>query len=143
MTILTGYYYICPLLEYISSYIGAKTPFPHHLLSDSSPLKKPAGDSGQGESEDDQRQQRVLYSSESESEEVSIDQGVLKWKRGRVLGKGAFGKVWEGLMDNAKLIAVKEIELDINSSRDKVQSVCRKLTPTVYICASVCYTTIC
>lgn len=109
------------MIEYITSYIGAKTPFPHNLIFDSSPFKKGAGDSGQGESEDEQKQ--VLNSSESESEEVPIDRGVLKWKRGRILGKGAFGKVCEGLMDNAKLIAVKEIELDINSSRDKVQLV--------------------
>ena len=41
--------------------------------------------------------------------------GMLKWKRGRLLGKGAYGKVWEGLMDSAKMIAVKEVELDCES----------------------------
>ena len=46
----------------------------------------------------------------------------LKWKRGRLLGKGAYGKVWEGLMDSAKMIAVKEVELDVESM-DRAQSV--------------------
>ena len=51
----------------------------------------------------------------------------LRWKRGRILGKGAYGKVWEGLMDSAKLIAVKEVELDytsIEKARSVRESVC-------------------
>ena len=46
----------------------------------------------------------------------------MRWKRGRLLGKGAYGKVWEGLMDSAKLIAVKEVELDPECP-EKAQSV--------------------
>ena len=46
----------------------------------------------------------------------------LRWKRGRLLGKGAYGKVWEGLLDSAKLIAVKEVELDFDNLK-KAQSV--------------------
>ena len=48
--------------------------------------------------------------------------GMLKWKRGRLLGKGAYGKVWEGLMDSAKMIAVKEVELDCESA-ERAQAV--------------------
>ena len=50
-----------------------------------------------------------------------VDTRCLQWKRGRLLGKGAFGKVWEGLLDSAKMIAVKEVELDIVGQ--KAQSV--------------------
>ena len=63
-------------------------------------------------------------SSESSSEAESVGVGVirsLQWKRGRLLGKGAFGKVWEGLLDSAQMIAVKEVELDIVGQ--KAQSV--------------------
>ena len=109
------------LVEYISSYIGAKTPFPHLLISpDHTPNKKGA-DSGQGES-DEERQRSSGSSNDSEVEDIPADREVLKWKRGRVLGRGAFGKVWEGLLDSAKLIAVKEMELDIDSA-DKAQTV--------------------
>ena len=39
-----------------------------------------------------------------------------------MLGKGAYGKVWEGLMDSAKMIAVKEVELDCESA-ERAQAV--------------------
>lgn len=83
------------------------------------PNKRGGADSGQGESDDE----RVRCDSDSEVEEIPANREVLRWKRGRVIGKGAFGRVCEGLMENAKLIAVKEIDLEINSSRDKVQVV--------------------
>lgn len=35
------------------------------------------------------------------------------WKRGKLLGRGAYGKVWEGLLSSARMIAVKEVELDM------------------------------
>ena len=107
------------LLEYISSFIGAQTPFPHNLFSiDHNSTKRNIEDSGQGESDEDKRQS--TSDENSDIEEVPIDREVLKWKRGRILGRGAFGKVCEGLMDNAKLIAVKEIELyDGNSDKTK------------------------
>ncbi len=107
------------LLEYISSFIGAQTPFPHNLFSiDHNSTKRNIEDSGQGESDEDKRQS--TSDENSDIEEVPIDREVLRWKRGRILGRGAFGKVCEGLMDNAKLIAVKEIELyDGNSDKTK------------------------
>ena len=40
---------------------------------------------------------------------------MLKWKKGKLLGKGAYGKVWEGLLDSTRMIAVKEVELDVES----------------------------
>ena len=53
----------------------------------------------------------------SSSEEEPAETRCLQWKRGRLLGKGAFGKVWEGLLDSGKMIAVKEVELDIAGQR--------------------------
>ena len=45
-----------------------------------------------------------------------------------MLGKGAYGKVWEGLLDSAQLIAVKEVELDfVNLEKAQSVSTC---TPT-------------
>ena len=69
--------------------------------------------------------------------------GVLKWKRGRLLGKGAYGKVWEGLMDSAKMIAVKEVELDYDCA-EKAQSVShmkscdRRSCDIVYVICQPC-----
>ena len=77
-------------------------------------------DSGQGESTDEERGGGSGASSSSETE--PLDTHCLQWKKGRLLGKGAFGKVWEGLLDSAKMIAVKEIELDITTAQ-RAQSV--------------------
>ncbi|KAL5007408.1 hypothetical protein ScPMuIL_016214 [Solemya velum] len=43
-----------------------------------------------------------------------------QWKKGNVLGKGAFGTVWCGLTNEGQLIAVKQIELNTND-RDKAK----------------------
>lgn len=56
----------------------------------------------------------------------------LHWKRGRLLGKGAYGKVWEGLLDSAKLIAVKEVELDF-VNLEKAQSVSDLISIEAYL----------
>ena len=60
----------------------------------------------------------------------------LRWKRGRLLGKGAYGKVWEGLLDSAKLIAVKEVELDFDNL-EKAQSVSEGVV-TVSVGVAMC-----
>lgn len=60
----------------------------------------------------------------------------MRWKRGRLLGKGAYGKVWEGLMDSAKLIAVKEVELDPECP-EKAQSQYEKIQLEVEILRSL------
>ena len=100
------------------------TPFPHDLISpDHTYSSKRGGDSGQGESDEDRRHCSSDSSEEGEEEVPPANREVLRWKRGRVLGKGAFGKVCEGLMDNAKLIAVKEIELDMDTTREKAELV--------------------
>ena len=105
--------------EYITSYIGTQTPVP--FLRPPDPANRKAGaDSGHGESTDEER---GSGSSSGNSSEVELaGRESLKWKRGRLLGKGAYGKVWEGLMDSAKMIAVKEVELDVESM-DRAQSV--------------------
>lgn len=95
--------------EYIHSYIGhdhpPQTPDPTE--------RKPGVDSGHGESDEEQ-----VASEGSEGEGLQMgDKEVLKWKRGRLLGRGAYGKVWEGLMDSAKMVAVKEVELDSDPER--------------------------
>ena len=38
---------------------------------------------------------------------------VIQWKRGNMLGKGAYGIVWCGLTNVGELIAVKQIELNV------------------------------
>lgn len=35
-----------------------------------------------------------------------------KWKRGRLSGKGAFGSVYEALLNTGAIIAVKQIEME-------------------------------
>ena len=60
-------------------------------------------------------------SEDSSSGEEGRD-GFLMWKKGKLLGKGAYGKVWEGLLSSAQLVAVKEVELDI-SNLEKARSV--------------------
>lgn len=39
----------------------------------------------------------------------------IMWKKGKLLGKGAYGKVWEGLLSSAQMVAVKEVELDTHN----------------------------
>ena len=83
---------------------------------------------GHGESNDeDHGEGGSSQESGSEEEELEregkADRECLKWKRGRLLGKGAYGKVWEGLMDSAKMIAVKEVEIDCENP-ERAQSVC-------------------
>ena len=74
------------------SYIGSEATFPRHLLSpDSSSTRKVLGnDSGRGSDED---KGDPSSSDESENEDNPDGKEVLKWKRGRLIGKGAFGKV--------------------------------------------------
>ena len=104
-------------VDYITSYIGAHTPLPPYLLSlnQTSNRKGLGNDSGQGESEEEKGE--ASSSNDSEEEEAPGIREVLKWKQGKLLGKGAYGKVWEGLMDSAQLIAVKEVELDVETTQ--------------------------
>lgn len=110
--------------EYITSYIGRLT-LPHVQAPDPGASRKFGADSGHGESSDEDQDGESSGGSGSEGEEFRREEeqdNCLKWKRGRLLGKGAYGKVWEGLMNSAKLIAVKEVELD-SESAERAQSV--------------------
>ena len=99
--------------EYILSYVGQEQPAPEPDPAE----RKPGVDSGHGESDEEH-----MASEGSEGESVPVgNKDVIKWKRGRLLGRGAYGKVWEGLMDSAKMVAVKEVELD--SDPDRAQAV--------------------
>lgn len=81
------------------SYIGSEATLPRHLLSpDPSSARKVLGnDSGRGSDED---KRDPSSSDESENEDNPGGKEVLKWKRGRLIGKGAFGKVCLILMLN-------------------------------------------
>nr|KAG5694620.1 hypothetical protein BaRGS_014715 [Batillaria attramentaria] len=47
----------------------------------------------------------------------SQEDETIQWKKGNVLGKGAFGTVWCGLTSEGELIAVKQIELNTADQR--------------------------
>lgn len=53
--------------------------------------------------------------SQSEEEEI-------KWKKGNLLGQGAYGKVFFGLITTGELIAVKQFELDTDDDPEKAQT---------------------
>ncbi|XP_022336709.2 uncharacterized protein LOC111132656 isoform X3 [Crassostrea virginica] len=53
------------------------------------------------------------------SNQSNVDD-TIQWKKGNVLGKGAFGTVWCGLTSEGQLIAVKQIELN-TSDKDKAK----------------------
>lgn len=113
--------------EYITSYIGKATPLPNVPSPNSATAvtKKLSADSGHGESSDSELEQLRggSCSEEGESDGADVRDGTcLKWKRGKLLGKGAYGKVWEGLLSSARMIAVKEVELD-TASLERAQSV--------------------
>ncbi|KAL8569123.1 hypothetical protein ACOMHN_055039 [Nucella lapillus] len=50
----------------------------------------------------------------------SQEEETIQWKKGNVLGKGAFGTVWCGLTNEGELIAVKQIELN-TADRQKAE----------------------
>ena len=95
-------------------------------------------ESGQRESEERVSSGSSGGSSGSETESQVVDTHCLKWKKGRLLGKGAYGKVWEGLLDSAKMIAVKEVELDIIGQR--AQSVSAHAILCNIIVCHICWT---
>lgn len=107
--------------EYITSFVSACAEAPRPV-NPGTPV--PGLDSGQGESTDEEKAETSSVSSASDTEQqVAVDVHCLKWKKGRLLGKGAYGKVWEGLLDSAQMIAVKEVELDIAGQRAQSVSV--------------------
>ena len=132
--------------EYITSFLGGQTPLPDILSPDynnkslagvaptaaaSIPARGGGGGGGGGGrgSSSDLDPGKELSSGESGEEGGETRESCFKWKRGRLLGKGAYGKVWEGLLSSAKMIAVKEVGLD-TESLERAQSVC------VHMCMS-------
>ena len=111
--------------EFITSYIGDMTPLPTVLSPDFNNKPLPPPSAGGSCSDSNLDSGREPSSGESGGEGEGQGQGkdgCLKWKRGRLLGKGAYGKVWEGLLSSARMIAVKEVELDTDSL-ERAQSV--------------------
>lgn len=55
---------------------------------------------------------RSLYSSSSSyTDNNMVDNEVIEWQKGKMIDRGAFGVVYQGLTNNAQLIAVKEVEI--------------------------------
>ena len=49
-----------------------------------------------------------------------------KWKRGNLIGRGAFGSVYQAMLSTGMIIAVKQVEmeeLDVNKMRKEYESV--------------------
>lgn len=63
---------------------------------------------------------------------TDADSDTIQWKRGNMLGKGAYGTVWCGLTNAGGLIAVKQIELNI-SNMDKAEAEYEKIQQEVEI----------
>ncbi|CAL1548167.1 unnamed protein product, partial [Lymnaea stagnalis] len=60
-----------------------------------------------------------LTSSEYNMDTIKGEDETIQWKKGNILGKGAFGTVWCGLTNEGQLIAVKQIEL---TTMDKLKA---------------------
>ncbi|KAL3841916.1 hypothetical protein ACJMK2_020005, partial [Sinanodonta woodiana] len=60
----------------------------------------------------------------------SVTEETIQWKKGNILGKGAFGIVWCGLTSEGQLIAVKQIELN-TTSKEKAKTEYEKVQEEV------------
>lgn len=60
-----------------------------------------SGDSGHGDSDAERER----------NEEGEEYEDLIRWRRGHLLGQGAFGRVWLGLTLMGELIAVKQVSL--------------------------------
>ncbi|PVD33930.1 hypothetical protein C0Q70_05192 [Pomacea canaliculata] len=65
----------------------------------------------------------------------------IQWKKGNVLGKGAFGTVWCGLTNEGELIAVKQIELT-TTDRCKAEFEYEKVQEEVELLKTLSHTNI-
>uniref|UniRef100_A0A7M6DQA5 Protein kinase domain-containing protein n=1 Tax=Clytia hemisphaerica TaxID=252671 RepID=A0A7M6DQA5_9CNID len=75
---------------------------------------------------------RSLYSSSSNGSD-DVD-NVLEWQKGKVIDRGAFGIVYQGLTNTGQMIAVKEV--DINHSKNAAKNF-RKLQDEINILKSL------
>ena len=63
-------------------------------------------------------EQNNSSSSSSSSQDKDSNERTIKWKRGEILGQGAFGIVYLGLnIDTGELMAVKQMSIEDVSSR--------------------------
>ena len=65
---------------------------------------------------------RSLYTSSSNvSEDSSFsDNNILEWQKGKVIDRGAFGVVYQGLTNTGQMIAVKEVNINHSKNAAKV-----------------------
>ena len=64
-----------------------------------------SGDSGHGDSDHERERNGVEETDDAEEEDF------IRWRRGTLLGQGAFGRVWLGLTLTGEMIAVKQVSL--------------------------------
>ncbi|XP_067654331.1 uncharacterized protein [Haliotis asinina] len=90
------------VLEKLSEAVAAEVPHPNLATSDGETLcSRLSG----------RRGSRAGSTCTDDSIGSSIEE-TIQWKKGNVLGKGAFGTVWCGLTNEGELIAVKQIDLN-------------------------------
>ena len=64
---------------------------------------------------------RSLYTSSSNvTDDSSLEDGVLEWQKGKVIDRGAFGVVYQGLTNTGQMIAVKEVNINHSKNANKV-----------------------
>ncbi|XP_070564922.1 uncharacterized protein [Ptychodera flava] len=59
-----------------------------------------------------------LRSESASTIQADLTEDLIHWKKGQVLGRGAFGTVFCGLTNTGKLIAVKQVELSVRGKED-------------------------
>ncbi|KAF7151195.1 hypothetical protein RHSIM_Rhsim02G0021400 [Rhododendron simsii] len=60
------------------------------------------------------------------------DAPTIRWRRGELIGCGAFGRVYMGMnLDSGELLAVKQVSIALNASKDKAQAHIRELEEEV------------
>ncbi|KAL9978253.1 hypothetical protein ACROYT_G015751 [Oculina patagonica] len=77
---------------------------------------------------------RLSASARSQSSESCEEE--IFWKKGNVLGRGAFGTVWLGLTNRGEMIAVKQVELN-HSNLDEAEEQYEKLQEEVSLLKSL------
>ena len=99
--------------ETIVSYLGTRGSRPStaattqsvrteaHSLSSDETGRPHSGDSGNGDSDAERER----------NGEGGEEEDLLVWKRGNLLGQGAYGRVWLGLTLTGEMIAVKQVAL--------------------------------
>ncbi|PFX25973.1 Mitogen-activated protein kinase kinase kinase 19 [Stylophora pistillata] len=79
---------------------------------------------------------RSRLSASSRTQSSTSCEEEIVWKKGNILGKGAFGTVWCGLTNTGEMIAVKQVELN-NSNFDEAEKQYEKLQEEVSLLKSL------